>query len=463
MDFRGIMTDVIEKNRSRADFLEVRIEQRESASLVFRLSSVDQVTAKVDLGGSVRALVNGGWGFAAFNDLSSMAKACDDAITAAGYVGSFIPAEEKVRLATVVPASDVVSLGLKRGSRDVSLEQKMKVLGGYAEILSKSDSRIVNSMVRYSDFYVKKYYCNSHGAFIESEGSDMNASMSATALRDGRPVEAFEGIGSTLDFTDLEGKGEMARKVVATCIDSIAAEQVKAGSYTVVCDPQLAGVFAHEAFGHLSESDFIAENEDAKKMMTLGRRFGQDFLNIADEPVPWGLRGSFKYDDEGTPAVTAPLITNGLLVGRIHSRETAGRLGELPTGNARAINYRFAPIVRMRNTVIRPGNKRFEDLIGDIKLGLFAVAAYGGQTMIEQFSFSAREAFMIRDGRIAERVRDVVMAGNLFETLMNIEGIGSDFKWTGHTGGCGKGGQYPLPVMMGAPSIRIKNVVVGGR
>lgn len=70
---------------------------------------------------------------------------------------------------------------------------------------------------------------------------------------------------------------------------------------------------------------------------------------------------------------------------------------------------------------------------------------------------------MIRDGRIAERVRDVVMAGNLFETLMNIEGVGSDFTWSGHTGGCGKGGQAPLPVMMGAPSIRIKNVVVGGR
>ncbi len=463
MDFKGIMTDAISTFKDKAEYMEIRIEQRETVSLLFRLANVDQVSARIDLGGNVRAIVNGGWGFAAFNDITAIKKACEDAITAARYVGSLIPDDEKVRLAKVVPANDEVSLGIKRGSKDVSLNQKMKLMGDYAAILSKADARIVNSMVRYADFHVKKYFANSDGAFIVSEGSDMNAAFSATSLKEGRPVEAFEGIGTTLDFTDLEGQEAKARKVVETCIDTLNAEPVKAGCYTIVCDPLLAGVFVHEAFGHLSESDFIAENEDARKMMTLGRRFGQDFLNIADEPVPQGLRGSFKYDDEGTPAVTSPLITNGLLVGRLHSKETAARMGEMPTGNARAINYKFAPIVRMRNTVIRPGKQSFEDLIGDIKLGIYAKAAYGGQTVIEQFSFSAREAFMIRDGKLAERVRDVVMAGNLFETLMNIEGIGSDFRWTGHNGGCGKGGQAPLPVMMGSPSIRIKNVVVGGR
>jgi len=463
VDFKGIMSAAISSHKEKVEYMEIRLEQREATSLLFRLTNVDSATARVDLGGNVRALVNGGWGFAAFNDISALDKACDDAITSARYVGSFIPAEDKVRLARVTTAYDECSLGIKRGAKDVSLAEKMKVMGEYAEILSKTDPKVVSSMVRYSDFYVRKYFANSEGAFIATESSDMNASLNATAMKDGRPVEAFEGIGSSLDFSDLTGRHDVARKVVDTCVEALGADPVKAGVYTVVCDPHLAGVFVHEAFGHLSESDFIAENEDARKMMTLGRRFGQDFLNIADEPVPEGLRGSLKYDDEGTPAVSAPLITNGLLVGRLHSRETAARLGEGTTGNARAVNYRFAPIVRMRNTVIRPGKSSFDDLIGDIKLGIFAIAAYGGQTMIEQFSFSSREAFMIRDGKLAERVRDVVMAGNLFETLMNIEGIGSDFKWTGHTGGCGKGGQAPLPVMMGAPSIRIKNVVVGGR
>ncbi|HNV34754.1 MAG TPA: TldD/PmbA family protein [Bacillota bacterium] len=463
MDFRGIMADAISSYKGRADYLEVRIEQREATSLLYRLAEADSVSVKLVLGGSVRALADGGWGFAAFNDLAAVGKACEDAVTSARYVGSCLPASEKVSLARVTTAYDEVDLGISRGAKDVTLSDKMRVLGEYAQILAKSDPRVVSSHVRYGDFYVRKYFANSEGAYIVSEGSDMNASFGASAMKEGRPVEAFEGVGSTLDFTDLEGKHDVAREVVETCIETLDAEPVKAGVYTVVCDPHLAGVFIHEAFGHLSESDFIAENEDARKMMTLGRRFGQDFLNVADEPVPAGLRGSYKYDDEGTPAVTAPLITNGLLVGRLHSRETAAKMGEPTTGNARAVNHKFAPIVRMRNTVIRPGKADFDQLIGDIKLGIFAKAAYGGQTMIEQFSFSAREAFMIRDGKLAERVRDVVMAGNLFETLLNIEGIGSDFRWTGHTGGCGKGGQFPLPVMMGSPSIRIKNVVVGGR
>ena len=102
-------------------------------------------------------------------------------------------------------------------------------------------------------------------------------------------------------------------------------------------------------------------------------------------------------------------------------------------------------------------------MIKDIKLGIYACDAYGGQTQLETFSFSSGYAYMIRDGKIAEMVKDVILAGNLFTTLMNIDAIGNDFKWINSGGGCGKGGQFPLPVSMGAPHIRIQNVVVGGR
>ena len=104
-------------------------------------------------------------------------------------------------------------------------------------------------------------------------------------------------------------------------------------------------------------------------------------------------------------------------------------MGEQATGNARAINYRFPPIVRMTNTAIANGTIPFEDMIKDIKLGIYACEAYGGQTELENFSFSSGYAYMIRDGRIAEMVKDVILAGNLFTTLMNIDAIGDDFKW----------------------------------
>jgi TldD protein len=236
---------------------------------------------------------------------------------------------------------------------------------------------------------------------------------------------------------------------------------VQAGNYTVILDPALAGVFVHEAFGHLSEADFIDQNPRAQEMMKLGRRFGPDFLHISDGGIHPNLYGTIQYDDEGTPAQETTLVQDGLLVGRLHSRETAGKMGETATGNARALDYRFAPIVRMTNTCIKPGTTSFEDMIKDVKLGVYAVESLGGQTAMENFSFSSQYAYMIRDGEIAEMVKDVILAGNVFHTLANVEAIGDDMKWW--PGGCGKGVQSPLPVGAGSPHLRIKNVLIGGQ
>jgi TldD protein len=137
-------------------------------------------------------------------------------------------------------------------------------------------------------------------------------------------------------------------------------------------------------------------------------------------------------------------------------------MGEKPTGNARALNYRFAPIVRMTNTYIAPGSVPLEQMMADIKEGLYVKDSRGGETSMEMFTFSAAQAFMIRDGRLAEEVRGVNLTGNLFETLANIEAVGNDFSWGDEGGGCGKGGQSPLPVAEGAPHLRIRGIVVGG-
>jgi len=93
-------------------------------------------------------------------------------------------------------------------------------------------------------------------------------------------------------------------------------------------------------------------------------------------------------------------------------------------------------------------------------LGIYACNAFGGQTALESFSFSSAYAYMIRNGHIAEMVRDVILSGNLFVTLEHIDAIGNDFQWA-ELGNCGKG-QGGLPVTMGAPHIRIRDVIIGG-
>ena len=117
----------------------------------------------------------------------------------------------------------------------------------------------------------------------------------------------------------------------------------------------------------------------------------------------------------------------------------------------------------MTNTYIENGDIAFKDLLSGIKKGIYVKDYYGGMTTFEMFTFSAGEGFMIRDGEIAEPVKDVVLSGNLFTTLLNIEGIGNDLKMIESAGGCGKSGQSPLPVSFGSPHLRIKKVVVGGK
>jgi TldD protein len=117
----------------------------------------------------------------------------------------------------------------------------------------------------------------------------------------------------------------------------------------------------------------------------------------------------------------------------------------------------------MTNTYIENGGSSFEEMIKDVERGIYAIAAYGGQTEFEQFSFSAAYAHEIVNGEVGELVRNVVLSGNLFETMRSIDAIGNDLRIEGGPGGCGKGEQAPLPVTAGAPHIRIRNVTIGGK
>jgi TldD protein len=260
----------------------------------------------------------------------------------------------------------------------------------------------------------------------------------------------------------MEGLHQKVREMAEKAVTLLSAPKVKGGEYTVILDPVLAGVFAHEAFGHLSESDFLYENERMKEIMVLGRHFGGSHLNIVDGAAVPGLRGSYKYDDEGVPATKTYLILEGVLSGRLHSRETAAKMGEKPTGNARALDYHHPPIVRMTNTYIEAGSTSFQDMLSDIKEGIYARNWYGGSTSMEMFTFSAGEAYMIRNGRLAELLRPVMLTGNVFATLENIDAIGDDL-YMNQGGGCGKGEQVPLPVSDGSPHIRIRHCLVGGK
>ncbi len=456
------MRDKIEEalKRSKADYTEIRIEDKETCRIAFHGKDLETANTNIDKGIMVRCLIrNRGWGVTTFNDLDDLVAMVDQAYQCA-RVGT-VP--EPIELTPAEPIESVTTTIQGHDFRDVPLSAKKALAERYNQILLGYNDRIVDTQSIYSDVFTHLILANSEGTYIEQDKPSVVIGAFATA-RDGDNVQqAHEVFSSTQGYEFVLDKDELARKVAVRAVEMLGARPVQAGQYPIVIDQMLAGVFIHEAFGHLSEADFVYENPKAREMMTFGRRFGQSILNVYDDGSIPNVRGTTLYDDEGTPARRNWLIKDGMLVGRLHSRQTAAKMGEAATGNARAVSYRFAPIVRMTNTAIDNGTATFDDLIKDIKLGIYACDAYGGETQLENFSFSSSYAYMIRDGRIAEMVKDVILAGNLFTTLGNIDLIGNDFKWLNTGGGCGKAGQFPLPVGMGAPHIRIQNVIIGGQ
>ena len=454
---KDLLADLIARYRAHVDYLAIRLESAEGTDILLRGNKIETLSEGISIGGHVRACHKGGWGFASFNRLATLEEQVEAAIAAARLVG-----DEETLLAPVSPIQDICIFPLTGSDpRQIPIAQKKILCQHYGEILRSVSPQIATVSVRYGDSAQRIILATSDGTMLEQSWVDMEMRYAATARNGDRVQTGRETTGSRKAYEDLGELDAQVRSAAQRAVDSLALPTVKGNTYTVVIDPILTGLFVHESFGHLSEADMAYENPDLLETMSLGRRFGSKDLQIFDGAAPEGHRGSYAYDDEGTPATTTQLIKDGVLVGRLHSRETAGKLGEAPTGNARCLNYHYPPIVRMTNTWIEPGKTPVADLFDGIQEGVYACNWIDGMTNGEMFTFAAGEAWMIRNGKIAEPVRDVTLSGNAFKTLANIEAIGNDFFWD-ESGGCGKGGQSGLPVGCGGPSLRVRNVVVGG-
>ncbi len=448
------LADILKKQL--VDFIEAHLEESRTSHLSYRGRELESIGRTQSLGGNVRAMVRGAWGFASFNDMTDLETRVSAAVKMAEFAGQSV-----TRLADAAMVVDRVPVEVNRLAVDLTLADKKAVIDEYQEVLWAVPG-IRTSVIGYGDGHRHSIYVNSLGSYIDQERADVTLRVAAIANADGEVQQAGISLGGNGDFAVVRGRHDDVSAVARRAVALLQAPKLSGGVYTVVLDPVLAGVFTHEAFGHLSESDFIYENERLREVMTLGKQFGSPELNIVDGAALPGLRGSYKYDDEGTPATKTDLIRGGKLVGRLHSRETAARMGEAPTGNARAMNYRHAPIVRMTNTYIEPGSATLDDLVAGVKDGVYAKNWYGGTTSMEMFTFSAGEAYRIQNGRIGEMVRPVTLSGNVFQTLQNLDGIAADLEMN-EGGGCGKAGQAPLPVSNGSPHIRIQNCLVGGK
>lgn len=340
----------------------------------------------------------------------------------------------------------------------ISQEDKLELLKSYFPIIEDREEIKVWRAI-YIDRKITKEFYSSKGANLKFDYQTCAIAFRYSLNINGKTLDS--GYDKTsIDFNDLKSLDKKLKdRLDKDIIYTKDAKPVKPGKYTVILSPITTGVFTHESFGHKSEADFMVGDETMMKEWTIGKKVGWDNLSIVDDGSILGS-GFVPFDDEGSKSEKTYLIKDGMLAGRLHSSVTAESLKEDVTGNARAINFEFEPIVRMTTTYIEAGDKTKEELIEGVKEGILIEEIKHGSGM-STFTIAPSIAYMIRDGKVAEPVNIAVISGNVMETLHEIDGISKEIEILSFSlGGCGKMEQFPLPVGMGGPYIRVNNITV---
>lgn len=440
-----------------ATYADIRHETKKETKIVFNGRDLMHLGSNATDGFVIRVLKNGGFSSVAFTKQASAAEALKQAEENAALIG--LNVTEPITLAKTEPVHDTYAPKLDEDPRYISIDEKADLTRQYNNV-ALEHKKIVSTNIQYLEVIREKH-------FVTTEGTEIHEDLITTRIsglitsKDGNLFQSVRiGIGGSNGFRILRNRHHEFSEKTSIALDLLKAKPVTGGVYNVILNQHLAGVFTHEAFGHFSEADLIEDNPSMRQTMSIGTKIGADVLSITDNPTISGQLGFYKYDDEGVRVRATPLLKNGVLVGRLHSRRTAAAFNEPLSGHTVAEDYRFEPIIRMGNIFIEPGPHTLDDMMHMIGNGLYIIDARGGQTSGENFTFGAQCGYLVRNGKRAEMVRDINLSGNLYETLNNIAAVGNDLRFN-ERGGCGKG-QMNIRSGRGAPHILVNNIVIGG-
>lgn len=277
--------------------------------------------------------------------------------------------------------------------------------------------------------------------------------------------EGFYSVGgrTTYDiFFEKSSWKNIVDKAVKSALVNMTANDTPAGEMPVVLGPGWTGVLLHEAIGHGLEGDFNRKKTSVFSDL-LGKRIATPGVTIVDDGTIKNRRGSLTIDDEGTPSQRTVLVENGILRQYIQDRHNARLMGIKSTGNGRRESYENFPIPRMTNTIMLNGNHSPEEIIHNVKYGLYVKNLKGGQVDITsgKFVFEVSDAYLIEKGQITSPVKGAMLIGSGVEVLNKIKMIGNDMQLDPGVGTCGKEGQG-VPVGVGQPTLLVSNLTVGG-
>ena len=462
---KDLLRSICDKAKARgASFADSRVFESENTGITRQDGRADKLNSGASKGLGVRVLKDHAWGFASVADFNSDSAfaALDEAIAMAEASSA---RSDQAVVADVEGVECEVTAKVEIDPRSVSVGRKMKALEGYEQAAIRvAGEKLANSVVGYQDRADTETICNTQGTYVRKE-SIRTIMYNLIVVRDGSILQKSRGrVGEPVGFELVERTTaeEFTEKSAHLALTLLTAAPPPAGKFPVIFHPSVTGLLTHEAIGHNAEADAVLSGSSIIEGK-LGEKIASELVTIIDDSTIPGKWGSFDYDSEGTPSSRRVIIEKGVLKGYMHSLETAAKMGVKPNGSARAQDYGCRPIVRMSNTYIEPGDSTFEELVKGIDLGVYLRGGEYGYVFCErgQYTCHAGEAIMIRNGELAEHIRDVSVAGMTLETLMNIDAVSNDFEMN-MPGTCGKDGQG-MYVDNGGPHIRVKELVVGGQ
>jgi TldD protein len=462
---REIIEEVLQAaRRGGAVFADLRLTEGTGTTVLVQDGRADKLATGAAQGAGVRVLVDGAWGFAPTNsptkeellgcvdDALRMARAAAPSVTDPGMV------------AEVEPVVAEVACPEGQDPRAVPLEERVRRVAEIEAVARLRDPRVVNTVVRYTEGESALTVANTFGTYVKTAGRRCSVALQVTTAEGNERQHSSRGQAGRRGYElltnlDLE---EFAGKTADRAVSLLSASRAPAGKFDVIIDSRICGLLVHEAFGHNSEADAVWTGNSILEGK-LGEQVAAESVTITDDPTLPDLNGSFEYDHEGVPGQRHVIVDRGILVGYLHSLETAARLGMQPNGAARSQGHQDVPIVRMSNTAIEPGSHSFAEMLSGLGDGLYLSGGAWGYvfTAAGQFTCNVEQAFAIEKGELTRHYRNVCISGMTLETLRNVVAVGSDLKFD-LGGTCGKDGQA-APVDSGGPHVAIQGVVVGGQ
>ena len=455
------LTDKIIKyaDKSGVQYCDARAEQQVKKSILIENGEIEHIRNSEDKGIGVRLIKNGSWSFCSITNPKSfdeIKEILDNTIKNSEH--THIYQKNKITLHKNSINKKQINFPVLKNPGTNELIK----IGLECDKIIKNTSKIIKSITNPYYTINSKYFTNTEGSEILQNFTDVIIEMVATAHESGQTQSVNITEGGRGGLERISNKAQhSAAHISKKASQLISAKPVKEETTTVVMNPDFVSLLTHEILGHPSEADRVLGKEMAWAggawwKGKIGEKIGSENLNVFDDPTIKESLGWYYFDDEGVKTKKTSLIEKGILKNHMQNRETSEVFNTVPTGNMRATNYRYMPLIRMACTCIANGDQKVDEIIKDVKNGYYIsnMKIPSIDMKRHNWSISCQYAQKIKNGELTDLQRDVIVMGTAPEFFNSINACGNDFTVRPITN-CGKGDPMQSMIMgNGGPTIR---------